>query len=442
MIRKIPNEIKEILLTLSGNGYEAYLVGGCVRDILMDRNPNDFDIASNAMPEDIIRIFGEDKTCPTGIKYGTVTVFTNNMSAEITHYRSDGTYSDFRTPDNVTFVSDIHSDLLRRDFTINAMALSADGKLIDDFGGIGHISERMISCVGKPQQRFSEDALRILRAVRFASELDFEISPETSNALIEFSPNLEKISAERIRNELNRIICGKNCGDVLKRYSDVFSVFIPEIKKSIGFEQHSPYHKYNVWEHTAEAVSASVCNLTIRLTMLLHDVAKPLVFYSDETGRGHFKGHDKLGSEIAGDILKRLKYEKKTISDVTSLIYYHSVKVKNVTDIKKLLSKLGERLFFMLFDVKRADNSAKNDFVLVELEEFEEIEKKAAEILRNNECISLSQLAVNGNDLIKIGITGKKTGEILNYLLNLVIEDKIDNSYDTLMSKAYEMVEC
>jgi len=440
MIDRIPFEIKNIMHKIRNEGFTSYLVGGCVRDLLMDREPNDFDIASDAMPDDIIRIFGSENTCPTGIKYGTVTVFTESMQAEITRYRCDGEYSDFRTPDEVTFVDDIHADLMRRDFTINALALGIDGEIIDDFGGIEHIRSKTISCVGEPCKRFSEDALRILRAVRFASELDFEIAPETNAAMLALKDNLKKISAERINKEFVRIVCGRNSRRVLSRYSDILAVFIPEIKKSVGFEQYSPYHKYTVWEHTAKAVSKAADKPLVKLTMFFHDISKPDSFYLDETGRGHFKGHGKVGAAAAKEIMKRLKFDNKTISDVTTLIYFHSEDIESDADIKKLISKLGEELFFALLDVKRADNSAKNDFVLEELSEIDEIEKNACHIITSGECYSLRQLAVNGNDLAEIGITGRNAGVTLNTLLNLVIEGKTENTRSELISAALEIL--
>jgi len=402
----------------------------------MKRKPNDYDIATNALPEEIITVFGEKNAIPTGIKYGTVTVLHKGASVEITHYRYDGNYSDHRCPDEVTFVSDIHQDLLRRDFTINAMALGSDGNLIDDFNGKEHIEQHIITCVGDPYERFNEDALRIMRAVRFSAQLGFEIESQTAEAIKKYCNTLNNISAERLREELERMICGDNSYNSLMNYCEVITQFIPELEKTIGFDQHSPYHKYDVWEHTAKAVSAAENDRIIRLTMLLHDVAKPLTFHMDENGRGHFNEHAHVGAKVAETILKRLKYDNKTVSDVTTLIYHHSDFSKNIdcdTDIKKLYSEIGERLFFILLDVNRADNSAKNDFVLKELELIDEMEKKALSYKETNECLFINQLEVNGNDLKNLGLNGKEIGSALNMLLCAVIEGKIQNKKEELI---------
>ena len=439
MIELIPYEAKKILETLNRSGFEAYLVGGCVRDLILGKKPKDYDITSNAAPDDIIRIFGEKNTIPTGLKFGTVTVLMNKMPFEITHYRCDGEYTDHRSPDDVSFVSDIHLDLCRRDFTMNAIALAPDGTLIDDFNGISHIKEGKIVCVGNPHERFSEDALRILRAVRFSSELGFEIEKSTSDAIHELAPTLKNISAERIQAELNRILCGKNCPHILHKYCDVIFVFIPELEKAYGFKQYTPYHKFTVWHHTAKAVESIPPITTLRLTMLLHDVAKPSMFQMDEKGVGHFQGHDKAGAEMAETILRRLKYDNKTISEVCTLIRFHSVRPKNDVEIKKMISQIGTELFFSLIAVNRADNSAKNDFVTANIDRFDDIEKRANQLIENGQCFFIKQLAINGNDLKSLGINGKKTGDTLKLLLNLVLEDKIENNYQDLISKAGEI---
>lgn len=440
MINKIPAEIKKALKKLEQHNFEAYLVGGCVRDLIINRPPNDFDIATNAKPEMIIDIFKEYKAVPTGLKHGTVTILIGKYHIEITTFRCDGTYTDCRRPDSVTYSSSIYDDLGRRDFTMNSLALNLNNELIDIFNGVEHINRKIVVCTGNPEKRFSEDALRILRAIRFSSQLNFSIEKSTSDAVHILSANLKYVSSERIRDEFNKIICGPNCCDVLMKYYDVVEVFIPEIAESIGFEQHSPYHKYNVWEHTVIAVKSAPSDLFLRLTMFFHDIAKPACYKEDENGRGHFKGHAVLSSKMAESIMKRLHYDNKTIKQVTALIFYHSDKIKNRVQIKKMLSILGEELFFKLFEVKTADNSAKNDFVLKELEEFDFIRKQAVQILNSKECLTIKELKINGTYLKKFNLSGKMIGDTLNHLLDLVIEDKIENTQDSLLYEAEKFI--
>lgn len=427
----------KILSRLETAGYEAYLVGGCVRDTLMGREIHDYDITTNALPEEIMTVFSGERVIPTGLKHGTVTVMLEDEPFEITTYRVDGEYSDGRRPDSVEFASDIKDDLSRRDFTINAMAMDLRGSLIDPYGGREDIVRGIIRCVGEPEKRFTEDALRIMRAVRFSSQLGFDIEENTSKALEALSDRLDFVSAERIRAELDKLLCGKKCADVLLKYTSVIGRIIPEIKPCIGFEQHSPYHKYTVWEHIVRAVEAVPSdNVKLKRVMLFHDIGKPEKFTVDETGRGHFKGHDKVSADIAEAVMKRLRYDNASISDTCELIRYHSIKFENERQIKRLISKLGKELFFSLIDVKRADNSAKQEFVLAELEQLSETEKTARRILEEESCLKLSQLAVNGNDIMAFGVSGKAVGELLSELLELVIDGELENDKDSLMDYA------
>lgn len=429
------NQSAEILNVLEKAGFEAYLVGGCVRDTLMKRPFHDTDITTNALPEQITDTFKNYKTIPTGIKHGTVTVISGGIPYEITTYRIDGEYSDSRRPDNVEFTANLREDLARRDFTINAIAMNLHGEISDPFGGAEDIQKKIIRCVGSPEKRFSEDALRIMRAVRFSSQLGFEIEQETAEAVHSMKNRLKNISKERIREELDKLICGKNCFNVLMEYSDVISTVIPEFEKCIGFEQHSPYHKYTVWEHTARAVIlAPQDNLKMRRALLFHDIAKPVCARFDETGRGHFKNHAESGAEMTRDIMKRLRYDNESITYATILIEHHSDKIYSKTDVKKLMSVIGDRLFIELMEMKKCDNSAKNEFVLDENNELDKHIENAYRIIENNECRSLNMLDINGNDLAGKGFRGVEIGNALKELLNLVIEEKLPNEHDILLN--------
>ena len=425
----------EILNVLEKSGFEAYLVGGCVRDTLMERPFHDTDITTNALPEQIMEVFRNYKTIPTGIKHGTVTVLSEGVPYEITTYRIDGKYSDSRRPDSVEFTSSLREDLARRDFTINAVAMNSEGEISDPFGGSEDIKNGIIRCVGSPEKRFSEDALRIMRAVRFSSQLGFRIEPETAEAVHNMKDRLKNISAERIREELDKLICGKNCLSVLMEYSDVITTVIPEFESCIGFDQHSPYHKYTVWEHTAQAVNlAPPDNLKMRRALLFHDIAKPVCAKFDETGRGHFKKHAETGAEMTQNIMKRLRYDGESIAYAVLLIAHHSDNVKSRTDIKKLMSVIGDKLFLELMEMKKCDNSAKNDFVRDEIIQLDELIAEGRRIIENGECRSLHMLDINGNDLVNIGLKGAEIGDTLKKLLNLVIEEKLPNEHDILLN--------
>lgn len=429
------NQSTEILDVLNGAGFEAYFVGGCVRDTIMGRPFHDTDITTNALPEQIMEVFRNYRIIPTGIKHGTVTVISGGVPYEITTYRIDGEYSDSRRPDSVEFTSSLREDLARRDFTVNAIAMNSAGEISDFFGGTEDIKNKIIRCVGSPEKRFSEDALRIMRAVRFSSQLGFKIESETAEAIHKMKDRLKNISRERIREELDKLICGKNCVEVLMEYSDVITTVIPEFQKCIGFEQHSPYHKYTVWEHTVRAVSlAPSDNVKMRRALFFHDIAKPVCAKFDETGRGHFKNHAEKGAEMAQSIMKNLRYDGNSIAYAVMLIAHHSDKICTETDVKKLMSLIGDNLFLELMEMKKCDNSAKNDFVLEQNIPLDNLIKAAHRIIENNECRSLKNLDISGNDLIKAGLQGAEIGEALNKLLNLVIEGKLLNEKDKLIN--------
>lgn len=434
---KIDKNAGKLLSELESCGFEAYMVGGCVRDSVMGREYHDIDITTNALPEDILRVFCSYKVIPTGIKHGTVTVLCDGEPFEITTYRIDGTYTDHRRPDSVEFTSDITADLARRDFTINATAMDKNGSVIDPFGGISDMKEGIIRCVGDPKKRFSEDALRIMRAVRFASQLGFVIDDDTATAIHDMKDLLQNISNERIRDELDKIVCGKNSTSVLLEYSDVITSVIPEFKPSIGLDQRSPYHKYTVWEHTVRAIGFAPENdVKLRRTLLFHDIGKPACMKLDETGRGHFKQHDRVGAEITEKVMKRLRYDTKSISYSTALIANHSKKLRGRADVKKMMYRIGDELFFALTEMKKCDNSAKNEFVLEENLYFDKLADTGREIIAGNECRSLGGLDINGSELVALGLKGAEIGEMQHKLLELVMEDELPNEKEILLKYA------
>lgn len=439
---RIPFEIGFILEKIEDNGYEAYLVGGCVRDYLLGKDPSDFDITTNARPEAVMDIFnGHAYVVGTGLKHGTVTVVKDGISAEITTYRVDGNYSDNRHPENVRFSSRLEDDVLRRDFTINSMAYSPKYGFKDYVGGFDDLENGVIRCVGDPAVRFEEDALRILRAIRFSSVLGFDIEENTAAMVHKKAELLENISKERISSEFIKLLCGKNAEDVLLKYRDVISVFLPDIKSMFDFEQHTPYHKYDVYTHSVKAVAACDSNDKIlRTATFFHDIGKPGCFFTDSEGVGHFYGHAQKSTEITDSVLKDLRFDNNFRTCVTTLIKHHDAPIENDEKrIKRLLRNLGEEQFFRLLNLQRADNSAQSDIVFNRRERFDAVEATARKILSEKACFSLSDLAVNGNDIISLGVPkGKMIGKILNALLEDVIENRIQNNKADLLLKANE----
>ncbi|MGN0665807.1 MAG: CCA tRNA nucleotidyltransferase [Huintestinicola sp.] len=435
----IPQNIKQVLKRLELGGYEAYIVGGCVRDSILGRIPSDFDVATNALPEDIIRCMNGMKVIETGLKHGTVTVVSGGENVEVTTYRIDGEYTDHRRPESVQFTSSLEADLARRDFTINAMAYSDKTGIIDIYGGQKDLFNRRLRCVGKPEKRFEEDALRIMRALRFASQLEFSIDKETSLAIHEKRQLLSDISAERISSELTLLVMGIAPAEVLIEYSDVFTLIIPEFRACIDFDQHSRYHVYDVWEHTAHAVQNSRCEKEIRLALLFHDIEKPSCFRTDEEGVGHFPNHEKRSSDTAEKIMQRLRFDKATTDTVCRLIKYHYITpVDDKRVVKRLISILGFDDFNRLAEVMKGDSRAKQSFCLERVSILDDMKIRAYEISANKECCTLRDLAINGNDLSDIGMEGKAIGETLEKLLVMVIEEKIINNREVLIDKARE----
>ena len=430
----IPDEVKTAISTLAANGFEAYIVGGCVRDSLLGGNPKDYDITTSAEPEEVEKIFGNFRVIETGIKHGTVTVLINKMPLEITTFRIDSDYSDNRHPENVTFTKSLEEDTARRDFTMNALAYNDERGICDFYGGTDDIKNKIIRCVGDADKRFGEDALRIMRAIRFSSVLGFEIEENTKRAVFKNKELLRNISSERIASELVKLLCGANVRKVLMEYIDVLGVVIPELLPMKGFDQKNIHHIYDVLEHTAAAVENIEPTPVLRLTALFHDIGKPECFFMKD-GQGHFYGHADIGADMTTKILSRLKFDNNTKNTVTKLVKIHDVQIEETdTAVKRCMNKHTPEIFFLLLKMKRADTLAQSPMCRERLEYLDRLEKRANEIINRKACFSMKDLAVNGNDLIKLGVKpGKELGNILKYLLEAVIEGKLPNDKNTLI---------
>ncbi len=432
-----------IISCLMKNGFEAFAVGGCIRDSLMGKNPSDWDICTCATPNETVYLFENlgVKTFKTGMQHGTITILYNNNTYEVTTYRVERNYFDSRHPESVNFVKNLKEDLSRRDFTVNAMAYNNQIGLVDCFDGQNDIKNKILRAVGNPQKRFSEDALRILRCLRFSSVLGFEIEKSTAKAACSLAPTLRNISVERINTEFSKIITGKNAEYILLNYTNIMTEFIPEIKSVIDFEQHNIHHIYDIWTHTVKTVINSPQDLILRLTMFFHDIGKPQCFTMEKDGMGHFYGHADISADIARKILTRLRYDNETIKTVTRLIHYHDIQLnKTEKSVKKLLNKLGESQFDRLLQVKRADTLGLNPIYHKErLKFFDEIAEIKTKILMEKQCFSLKDLAVKGGDLMEIGIPkGPVIGKILDEILNLVLENKLINDKDEIIKYVKE----
>ncbi len=439
-IFSLPKQINDIITKLNAAGFEAYVIGGAIRDMLMGKEPHDYDLATSALPDDVVRIFSEYTVIPTGISHGTVTVIRDGFSVEVTSFRTDGHYKDNRHPESISFTSSLKEDVKRRDFTINAIAYNEKEGVIDHFNGKSDIESKIIRCVGVPDKRFQEDALRILRALRFSSCLGFEIDKETSIAVKKHAHLLKTISAERIFSEFSKLLCGKNVKNVLIEYHNVIEQFIPEIHDMKGFDQQNPHHIYDVWTHTAVCVESIPATPSLRLAAFFHDIGKPSTFSTDENGVGHFYSHSEKSRILATSILQRLKADNFTQEKVYSIIKYHDLQIQEDKKlIKKYLRRLSPDLFFDLIKIFKADNKAQNPAFSSRQDHFANLERIANEIIDEEACFSLSDLAINGRDIMDLGVPqGKAVGIILEELLEAVINEDIPNERDALLFKARE----
>ena len=439
MFIEIPPKVDRILKTLEKAGFEAYAGGGCVRDRVLSDTPDDWDITTSAKPEQVKSLF--HRTIDTGLQHGTVTVLLDKEGFEVTTYRVDGVYEDGRHPKDVTFTASLEEDLKRRDFTINAMAYNPKQGLVDPFGGLGDLEKKVIRCVGDPKERFSEDALRILRAVRFSAKLGFSIDPATENALSLLAPNLEKVSAERIQVELVKLLVSPHPDYLRIAYeAGVTKEFLPEFDRCMETPQNTPHHCYNVGEHILHSLLYVREDKVLRLTMLLHDIAKPVVRKTDENGRDHFKTHAPVGEKMSKEILRRLKFDNDTIGKVSRLIRWHDLRPTPApAEVRKTVNLIGEDLFPMWMEVQYADNKAKSDYRQEEkVARQEGVRKIWEEILEKGECVSMKELAVTGSDLIAAGMKpGKEMGTVLHKLLDAVLEDPGLNEKKKLLSMAF-----
>ena len=438
----IPKEIEYFVEQLTKAGHKAYIVGGCVRDVIMGREPKDYDIATDARPERTAEIFSEDKVIDTGSKHGTMTVIHDGVHVEITTFRKDAVYSDGRHPDSVTFSDSIQEDLARRDFTINAMAYNDEDGLIDPFGGRDDIEKKIIRTVGEPEERFNEDSLRMLRAIRFSSTLSFEIDEKTKATIFEKKSDiLERVSAERIQKELEGILVGEDVERVLREYVEVIGVIIPEVLPMVGFDQRTPFHIYDVWEHTIRVVGGMPADPVSRLAGLFHDIGKPPCFLQGEDGVGHFFGHPEVSHNMAYDIMKRLRFDNATIADVLLLVKWHDLRpAATEKAVRKVIMKVTPELFDKWVAIKRADNGAQAPSMADRQSGISAVELVGKELMASEEALSLKTLRINGRDIMSLGVSeGPVVGKIMSMLLDEVLEEAIPNEHEALMKRAEEL---
>lgn len=435
MLINLPDGVRLAMDQLNSAGYSCFAVGGCIRDSLRGAVPHDWDLATSALPEQIKAVFSDCRTVDIGMAHGTVAVVLPPGVLEITTYRIDGRYGDARHPDRVTFTPDIRADLARRDFTVNAMAYHPAQGLVDPFGGQADLARGVLRCVGEPQRRFEEDALRILRAVRFASVLSFEIEENTAQAVHAMADRLARVSAERIREELTRLLTGGDVQQVLKLYSDVIATVIPELRPCLGFSQHNPHHSEDVWGHTVCSVACCAPDPVLRWTMLLHDIGKPETFIL-EGETGHFYGHERRSAALAEQILKRLRFDSRTADRIVTLIRYHMLLTPPTEKaVRRRLNQLGPEVFFQLLEVIRADTLALAPAFHGRTTELDRLKAIAQEIIAAGQCFSLRDLAVNGNDLLALGLRGREIGDTLRSLLDDVISGQCGNTREELLGR-------
>ncbi|MBR2766071.1 MAG: HD domain-containing protein [Blautia sp.] len=437
----VPDNAGRIIDRLYDAGFEAYVVGGCVRDALMGRTAHDWDICTSADPQQVCRVFSDVPVIRTGIQHGTVTVLMEQTGYEVTTFRTDGDYSDGRHPDSVHFVTRLQEDLGRRDFTINAMAYNDKTGLVDLYGGAEDLRDRRIRCVGDPMARFSEDVLRIMRAVRFAAVLDFDIEETTGQAVHACIPSINKVSAERITTELRKMVCGVRFPALAAEFTDLFVEIIPEFAPCVGFDQRSIWHCYDVWEHilaTLASCSPEADEIT-RLALLFHDIGKPYVVTETPDGHRHFRGHGKKGMELTDQILRRLKFDNRSREEICQLVLYHD-DTRYITrkGLRRLLSKVGATQLQRLLLIHEADMRAQEpEMIQTQLEAFDDVKTMLRELLSSGEKLTLKALAIHGEDLKALGFcSGEGMGRTLTHLLDMVIDEDLPNEKEPLTAEA------
>ncbi len=434
---KIPEEAQYVMQQLNINNHQSYLVGGCVRDMLLDKEPKDFDICTSALPDDVVRIF--NKTIPTGLQHGTVTVLINHYPIEVTTMRKDGIYKDSRRPDTVIFTDKLEEDVQRRDFTINALALDNRLNLYDYINGVEDLHNKTIKTVGDPNERFNEDPLRLMRAIRFCCQLNFRLSLNTAKSIYSNSEFIQKIAIERIREELNHILISNSPAiGIRELYKyNLLQYIMPELSICVGFDQNNIYHDKDIFEHVMTVVENIPNDLTLRLAALLHDIAKPQTFNG-----GHFYRHHIEGADLAEEIMKRMKYDNNTIEKVKTLVFYHMDRYEDLSyaGVKRFINRIGienvEDLFeLQIADIKGCKPPHNFDSVI-------NLKNKVQEVLNAQQPMSIKDLDINGNDLIQLGIKpSKEMGDILNGLLEMVLENPELNNKETLLRLVKKYIE-
>lgn len=444
MRMQLPEKVKQIIETIENAGYEAYAVGGCVRDSILGRQPDDWDITTSALPFQVKELF--PITIDTGLQHGTVTILLGKETFEVTTYRLDGEYLDGRHPESVTFTPSLSEDLKRRDFTINAMAYNERTGLVDLFGGMDDMERKIIRCVGNPMERFSEDALRVMRAIRFSAQLGYSIEEQTKKAIEALSPNLQKVSAERIQVELTKLLLSPHPNYLRDAYKmGITKVFLPEFDEAMETAQNNPHHCYSVGEHILHTLEKVPAKKELRLTMLFHDLGKVRVKTTDEKGIDHFRTHQIVSKEMAEEIMKRLRYDNETIRKVKLLVENHDYGngiIPNETFTRKTMAKVGKENFSFYIDVRKADVASQSDFERAKKEEsIRLMEENAKKILLKEECVCLKDMALTGKDILSLGCEkGRKVGEVLDRLLAIVLEQPEKNEKEILLGEAKQIL--
>lgn len=438
---RLPEHAARAIARLEAAGFEAWAVGGCVRDSLRGAAPHDWDLCTAARPEQMQAVFAGERVLETGLKHGTLTLLTDGGPLEITTFRTDGGYSDGRHPDGVRFVGHIADDLARRDFTVGAMAWHPERGLYDPFGGQTDLQNGVLRAVGDPDTRFQEDALRILRAVRFASQLGFSVEPETAAAMRRQAARLDCIAAERIREELTGMLCGRFVQRALMEFADVIGCVLPEVTPMFGCAQQNPHHLYDVWEHSVRATGQVPAEPVLRWSMLLHDCGKPACKTVDGNGVGHFYGHPKVSREIAAQITRRLRFSGEDSARILLLVEQHDRPLGDTDKlVRRRLSRIGEGRFRDLLAIKKGDAVGQGTHP-EDIAWLYDMETRLNRILAADACLSLRQLAVNGNDMVSLGLSGPAVGEMLRALLDAVIDEQADNTRDALLAFARARME-
>lgn len=435
---ELPEKVNSIIHTIQAAGFEAYAVGGCVRDSILGRIPDDWDITTSAKPEEVKRLFR--RTIDTGIEHGTVTVMIDREGFEVTTYRIDGEYEDSRHPKEVIFTPSLLEDLKRRDFTINAMAYNDITGLVDEFQGLEDVKKKIIRCVGNPKERFTEDALRMMRAVRFSAQLGYDIEKETKEAITELAPSLQKISAERIQVELTKLVTSPNPDFLRIAYeTGITAQILPEFDICMKTEQNHPHHCYNVGEHILHSMKEVRADKVLRFSMLFHDIGKPEKKTVDEEGITHFRGHAAVSESIAKRVFRQLHFDNDTMNKVSRLVANHEYRINpDAKSVRRAVVKIGEDIYPLMKEIQTADVMAQSDYMRAEkLERLEELDTIYHQILAEKNCLSLKTLAVSGKDLMESGMKpGKEIGDVLHYLLEIVLDAPEKNDKKFLLKEA------